>query len=150
MWCYDNRSKLRKLKSNIEFNLRVQEFIELVRSDRRMDAIKHARKHFPSFEEEHLATIQQAMALLAFPVNTGSYCRKLIVNGWILFVFVDIAPYKALFDEGRWDNLIAEFRQENYRLFQLANQSVFTVALQAGLSALKTPYPFIYQNIDII
>lgn len=61
---------------------------------------------------------------------------------------VDIAPYKALFDERRWDNLIAEFRQENYRLFQLANQSVFTVALQAGLSALKTPYPFVVFLLD--
>lgn len=80
MWCYDNRSKLRKLKSNIEFNLRVQEFIELIRNDRRMDAIKHARKHFPSFEEEHLGTIQQAMALLAFPVNTGSFCVVLSIN----------------------------------------------------------------------
>lgn len=46
----------------------------------------------------------------------------------------------------RWDTLIEQFRQENYRLFQLASQSVFTVALQAGLSALKTPYPF-YANI---
>lgn len=45
-------------------------------------------------------------------------------------------------DEGRWQTLIEQFRQENYRLFQLASQSVFTVALQAGLSALKTPYPF--------
>ncbi|KAK9680014.1 Trehalose receptor [Popillia japonica] len=51
----------------------------------------------------------------------------------------DITPYKALFDESRWDVLIEQFRQENYRLFQLASQSVFTVALQAGLSALKTP-----------
>lgn len=56
--------------------------------------------------------------------------------------FLEIAPYKALFDETRWETLIEEFRQENYRLFQLASQSVFTVALQAGLSALKTPYPF--------
>lgn len=39
----------------------------------------------------------------------------------------------------RWDRLIEQFRHENYRLFQLASQSVFTVALQAGLSALKTP-----------
>ncbi|KAK4875021.1 hypothetical protein RN001_011443 [Aquatica leii] len=124
-WCHDNRSKLRKLKSNMEFNLRIQEFVELIRSDRRMDAIKHARKHFPSFEEEHLSTIQKVMALLAFPVAT------------------EIPSYKALFDEGRWETLIEEFRQENFRLFQLASQSVFTVALQAGLSALKTPYPFI-------
>lgn len=35
--------------------------------------------------------------------------------------------------------MIEQFRHENYRLFQLASQSVFTVALQAGLSALKTP-----------
>lgn len=55
----------------MEFKLRVQEFIELIRSDRRMEAIKHARKYFPSFEDEHLATIQQVMALLAFPINTG-------------------------------------------------------------------------------
>lgn len=55
----------------MEFKLRIQEFVELIRGDRRMDAIKHARKHFPSFEEEHLPTIQQVMALLAFPVDTG-------------------------------------------------------------------------------
>lgn len=121
MWCHDNKSKLRKLKSNMEFNLRIQEFVELIRSDHRMDAIKHAQKHFPNFKDEHLATIQQVMALLAFPVTTN------------------IGPYKALFDESRWDKLIEDFRQENYRLFQLASQSVFTVALQAGLSALKTP-----------
>ncbi|CAH1155978.1 unnamed protein product [Phaedon cochleariae] len=121
IWCHDNKSKLRKLKSNMEFNLRIQEFVELIRSDRRIEAIKHARKHFPSFEDEHLGTIQQVMALLAFSVNTV------------------IVPYKNLFDEKRWDTLIEQFRQENYRLFQLASQSVFTVALQAGLSALKTP-----------
>lgn len=44
-----------------------------------------------------------------------------------------------MFDNGRWDSLIEQFRQENFRLFQLSSQSVFTVALQAGLSALKTP-----------
>lgn len=128
IWCHDNKSKLRKLKSNMEFNLRMQEFIELVRSNRRMDAIKHARKHFPSFEEEHLASIQQVMALLAFPVTTEIEC------------------YKTLFDETRWDLLIEQFRKENYRLFQLASQSVFTVALQAGLSALKTPQCYTENN----
>lgn len=40
-WCHDNRSKLRKLKSNMEFNLRVQEFIELVRSDKKLEAVKY-------------------------------------------------------------------------------------------------------------
>lgn len=69
---------------------------------------------------------------------------NLNLGGW--FFFSEITAYKALLDESRWDTLIEQFRQENYRLFQLASHSVFTVALQAGLSALKTPYPF-KQNI---
>lgn len=39
-WCHDNKSKLRKLNSSLEFNVRMQEFIELIRCDRRMDAIR--------------------------------------------------------------------------------------------------------------
>ncbi|XP_044755316.1 E3 ubiquitin-protein transferase MAEA isoform X2 [Coccinella septempunctata] len=118
-WCHDNKSKLRRLKSNMEFNIRIQEFVELVRADKRMDAVKHSRKYFPIFQDEHLDKIKEVMGLLAFPNNTPHY--------------------KALLDANRWDTLIEEFRQENYRLFQLASQSVFTVALEAGLSALKTP-----------
>ena len=39
-WCHDNKSKLRKMKSNLEFNLRTQEFIELIRNNDRIDAVK--------------------------------------------------------------------------------------------------------------
>jgi len=39
-WCHDNRSKLRKLRSTMEFNLRIQEFVELVRQDKRLDAVR--------------------------------------------------------------------------------------------------------------
>jgi len=55
-----------------------------------------------------------------------------------------------MFDETRWQRLIEQFRQENYNLYQLSSQSVFTVVLQAGLSALKTPYPFsnFYYNLS--
>lgn len=37
--------------------------------------------------------------------------------------------------------LTQQFRYDNYRLHQLGNNSVFTLTLQAGLSAIKTPYP---------
>lgn len=45
-WCHDNRSKLRKLGSTMEFNLRIQEFIELVRQDKRLDAVKLVQNLF--------------------------------------------------------------------------------------------------------
>lgn len=81
-WCNDNR-KLRKLGSTLEFNLRVQEFIELVRADRRLDAVKHARKCFVNYDEGQLQEIQACMGMLAFPAD--SY----------------LSPYKDLLDEKR-------------------------------------------------
>lgn len=121
-WCYDNKSKLRKLKSSLEFKLRQQEFIELVRQDQRFEAVKHARKYFTNVEDDQLKDVQHVMGLLAFSAET------------------DISPYKELLDESRWNMLVQQFRQENFKLYQLSNFSVFSVALQAGLSALKTPH----------
>ena len=72
-WCHDNKSKMRKMKSTLEFNLRLQEFIELVRSGQKMEAVKHARKHLSSASDpENLATVQRAMALLAFCPSSAS------------------------------------------------------------------------------
>lgn len=70
-WCNDNKSKLRKISSKIEFQLRVQEFVEFIRMNDRYGAVKHAQKYFPAFESEQLKEISQFMALLAFQTNTG-------------------------------------------------------------------------------
>lgn len=74
-WCSDNKSKLRKINSTIEFQLRVQEFVELIRADRRLDAVKHAQKFMAPFSAEQLKEIEHYMGLLAFPVNTREYTR---------------------------------------------------------------------------
>ncbi|XP_054168790.1 E3 ubiquitin-protein transferase MAEA-like isoform X2 [Oppia nitens] len=127
-WCHDNKSKLRKIKSTLEIKLRQQEFIELVRKNRRLEAVHHARKHFNSVEEGQQqqsvgqnVDLQRVMGLLAFAADTV------------------VEPYKCLFDESRWDQIIEQFRNDNFKLYQLSTSSVFSVALQAGLSAIKTP-----------
>ena len=119
-WCHDNKSKLRKMRSRLEFDVRLQEFIELIKVGKKMDAVKHARKHLPTDDPDQLASVQHGMGLLAFPLET------------------DVEPYKEMLRDDRWQVLIEQFRAENYRLYQLSNQSVFAVALQAGLSAMKT------------
>ncbi|XP_031554328.1 E3 ubiquitin-protein transferase MAEA-like isoform X2 [Actinia tenebrosa] len=121
-WCYENKSKLRKLKSTLEFNVRMQEFIELVRRDERIEAIKYARKHFANADQVMTKEIQRAMALLAFKPQMAC------------------SPYKELFDPSRWNKLVEQFRKENFQLHQLNDQSVLSLTLQAGLSALKTPH----------
>ena len=84
---------------------------------------RYAQKHFSTGSEHLLKDIQQAMALLAFKPNTH------------------IRRYQKLFSICRWVGLIDQFRQENFALYQLSQRSVLSVTLQAGLSALKTPYP---------
>lgn len=69
-WCDDNRAKLKKFKSKLEFDLRVQEFIELVRKDERMLAVQHARKHLAPWAGQHLVELQRVIATLAFSQNT--------------------------------------------------------------------------------
>jgi len=120
-WCHDNKSRLRRLKSTLEFNLREQEFIEYIRNNRRLEAVKHARKYFVNLDESQMGDVQKVMGLLAFPADT------------------EIPPYKALLDPGRWQTLVNQFRQENFKLYQLSHHSVYSITLQAGLSALKTP-----------
>jgi macrophage erythroblast attacher len=113
LWCIDNKSKLRKINSDIEFKLRQQEFIELIRKGERLNAVKHAQKFFPAFEQEdQLLEIKKTMALLAFPLNT------------------ELEPYRSMFDIKRWDDLLVNYRLENYRLFQIPTQSVLSVAVR--------------------
>jgi macrophage erythroblast attacher len=72
-WCYENKSKLRKIRSTLELEIRVQEFVELVRSGKRGDAVKHARKYLADSEPEHIAAVKKCMGLLAFPVSTSKW-----------------------------------------------------------------------------
>lgn len=120
-WCAEHRSRLKKIKSNLEFRLRLQEFIELVRVDRRLDAIYYARQHLAQWAPQYMSELQRALATLAFTASTKC------------------AVYKAMFDESQWDMLADLFYKELYRLHLLPPESLLTVHLQAGLAALKTP-----------
>jgi len=142
-WCSENRSKLRKLKSSLEFNLRLQEYIELVRFGKFNNAITYARKYltmwmdsnakdvqmvafffFPSFFLFCVAITQKfkALALLAFP-NQETRCER----------------YRQLYDPARWNQLAEQFKNDNFQLYSLTQQSLLNITLQGGLSALKTP-----------
>lgn len=121
-WCHDNKSKLRKIKSNLEFKLRQQEFIELIRQNKKLEAIIHARKYLSNVDDSQREELEHIMGLLAHPLDTQK------------------EPYRSLLDRSRWRTLIEHFKKENYTLFQLNSVSVFSVVLQAGLSALKTPH----------
>lgn len=49
---------------------------------------------------------------------------------------------QILFDPKQWDCLVDNFKQEFCKLYGMTFEPLLTIYLQAGLSALKTPYPF--------
>ncbi|KAI9315461.1 CTLH/CRA C-terminal to lish motif domain-containing protein [Dichotomocladium elegans] len=120
-WCSENRSSLKKQNSSLEFNLRLQEYIELAREEKGTEAIAYAQKYLAQWEPTEFKRIQQAMTLLAFKGDTA--CQ----------------PYKDLYRPTRWDELIEQFRADNCKLCSLTSHPLLTITLQAGLSALKSP-----------
>jgi macrophage erythroblast attacher len=120
-WCSDNSARLRKARSRLEFELRVQEFVELVRNGNMIGAISHARLHLTPWAGQYPEELQHAVALLAFKADTSC------------------GPYAALLDQHRWVDLIELFKAELFRLHSLPPASLLEIHLQPGLSALKTP-----------
>ncbi|KAF8527643.1 CTLH/CRA C-terminal to lish motif domain-containing protein [Hysterangium stoloniferum] len=125
-WCSENKAALRKIKSTLEFDLRLQEYIELSRACKKEEAIVYSKKYLVSWYETHDTQIKQALALLVFPPNT--VCP----------------PYKRLYDMERWKNLSCAFRLAAYTLSTLPTEPLLYLAMYGGLAALKLPscYPF--------
>ncbi|THH21131.1 hypothetical protein EW146_g331 [Bondarzewia mesenterica] len=119
-WCNENKNALRKLKSTLEFDLRLQEYIELNRARKTQEAIAYFKKHLTSWQETHMAQIQQASALLAYPPTTTC------------------GPYKRLYDPSRWTNLILAFRLAIFNLNTLPSEPLLHLALYGGLASLKS------------
>jgi macrophage erythroblast attacher len=119
-WCGENKSSLKKLKSSLEFQLRLQEYIELVKERKLGLAILYSKKYLVGWSDTHLKEIQQASGLLAFEPSTSC------------------SVYRALYDEKRWDYLVQLFHQDNFQLNNLTKQPMLNLTIQAGLTALKT------------
>ncbi|KAI0220765.1 GID complex subunit containing RING finger motif, partial [Massospora cicadina] len=121
LWCNENRTALKKLKSTFEFNLKLQEFVELSRRFKYGEAIAYAKRNLQPYSNVYGRELQQVLTLLAFPPTTG--CE----------------PYKRRYSPDRWGDLVDEFRRDSFALHSLPAQPALALVLQAGLSALKTP-----------
>jgi macrophage erythroblast attacher len=67
------REMLMNQQSNLEFMLRFQQYIELVRTqnlDKLLESIAHAKKYLIPFRDSYPKEVQQACGLLAFLPGT--------------------------------------------------------------------------------
>ncbi|KAI0332824.1 hypothetical protein GY45DRAFT_1320396 [Cubamyces sp. BRFM 1775] len=131
-WCSENKAALRKLKNTLEFDLRLQEYIELARAGKTVEAMAYSKKHLLPWQETHLHQVVQAAGLLCYPPTTTC------------------GPYKRLYDPSRWSTLIQSFRLAIYHLSTLPTEPLLHLAMYAGLASLKLPacYHDETQNVD--
>ncbi|KAL1843671.1 hypothetical protein VTJ49DRAFT_371 [Mycothermus thermophilus] len=123
-WCNENKKELRKMESNLEFMLRCQQYIEMMRTAspaKMLDAITHAKKYIIPFQDTYPDEVSTMAGLLAYGPDTN------------------IEPYKSLYSESRWHKLADTFVDAHLKLLNLPMTPLLHVALSTGLSALKTP-----------
>ena len=145
-WCNENRLKLKALSDqvphNLEFELRLQQYIELVRigtTPKKMEAMLHAQRYLAPHGVTHPEQLMQAAGLLAQtrPINTTS--NDLPDDNTDRMVVDPPEPYRSLFSPARWKFLSTLFISTYHTLLSLPTRPLLHVALSAGLSALKTP-----------
>ncbi|KAH8434702.1 FYV10 family protein [Aspergillus melleus] len=123
-WCSENKAALKKSQYNLEFELRMQQYIEMLRTGNKekvVEAMMHAQKYLSSYIETQSAEIHRAAGLLAFPKDTKA------------------EPYKSMYSSDRWTHLSDLFVRTHHELLSLPSRPLLHIALSAGLSALKTP-----------
>jgi len=100
----------------------------LIRRGQFMDAVRYSRKYFGSADADQWL----------LPDNSIAHVMGLLAYG----SEKNMQHYEDLLSPLRWNSLIEEFREENFRLYQLNTQSVFSACLQCGLASMKTPKCF--------
>ncbi|KAF2457275.1 CTLH/CRA C-terminal to lish motif domain-containing protein [Lineolata rhizophorae] len=141
-WCSENKQALRKVEvrlslplgkrnhpmadfepaSNLEHELRLQEFIEKVRTQNLetiVSAREFAQKYLAPHKDPNFAI--RAAGLLAFSPNTNQ------------------EPYKTLYSTDRWHYLADLFLAVHHQLHNIPERPLLHNVLSAGFCALKSP-----------
>ncbi|KAI0013632.1 protein FYV10 [Xylariaceae sp. FL0662B] len=126
-WCMagDTKKELRKMDSNLEFMLRFQQYIELVRDESKKphEALAHAKKFLFPYQETYRDEVLRACGMLALPPGLAP----------------DLSAYAELYSPARWEMLADLFTATHNALLSLPPMPLLHIALSSGLSALKTP-----------
>lgn len=137
LWTRDHGSRLRRLDSKLEFQLRKRQFLELVRSGLKQDALSFACEHLSPQIGEFKIEIHECMGTLAITdeipednVSEREYPPAL-------------RDYAKLFAVECWDELAMMFEHEARRVYGVSSCcSSLDLVVQSGLSVLKTPHCF--------
>jgi macrophage erythroblast attacher len=131
---------LTALQSNLEIELRLQQFIELVRAgdiQKLLEATNHARKHLTGHADRSFAI--KAAGLLPYSPDTEAPRYRVSLSTCPSFTKDAHNFSKEMYSRDRWIFLANLFVETHHKIFSLPKSAPLKIALSAGLSALKTP-----------
>ncbi|CAI2373316.1 unnamed protein product [Moneuplotes crassus] len=117
-WCSLYKSKL---SSSLEFELRMQEFIELVKIDS-LKAVEYARDNFSGIGKDNLPKLQRIMGMLSHPTEN----------------LMKIPRYMELFSDEKWESLVDMFIEESCKIYSLTKTPMLMKCMSIGCCLLKT------------
>jgi macrophage erythroblast attacher len=129
--CHENGPKLKRMKSDLVFQLQVQEFVELIKADAISEALAHAREMLVPFAEDHFDCFKRVVVLLVF--GKGTKCER----------------YRHFLNEGRWSDLCTQFLSELLRANNLSPVPLLELQLQVRAPILS-PVPCYHCNCKFV
>jgi len=80
----------------LEFELRLQEYIELARAEKTFEALVYWKKHLQVWQDTHLVRMKQAAGLLNFSADTKlkTYQVDLLYLGFVLRGLILVLFYR--------------------------------------------------------
>ena len=155
-WCEANRARLRRAGGRageyLEFSLRAQEMVELLKGRRGGEALAHARAHLAGFAEWDPELWQLTLGALAFHPDMvpAVFSHKEEVD----FTEMDagdqgppalderLEVYRKMFDGDGWATLAEAFREGYFAVQGMTSEPLLETYMTLGLCALKTHYPY--------
>lgn len=142
-WCTENKANLKKMENNnLEYELRLQQHIELCRTGHEQSDYKkleearlHASKYFKSHPDQEWKN--RASGLLVIPPSTNMDPYHVNIPFYFSSPSANIS--QDLYSPSRWNHLSKLFLSTHHDMFSLPKRPLLHMALEAGLSALKTP-----------
>ncbi|KAF2012761.1 hypothetical protein BU24DRAFT_258302 [Aaosphaeria arxii CBS 175.79] len=157
-WCKENGQLLKKMGGGLEFELRLQQYIELVRQGH--EALRgDIDMSMGGFEGGVQVDVDDAAGGVSTGRSVGeqklvearTHAKKFLSStgdfeilgkaaGLLAYrPWDNVEPYASLYAPSRWSYLATLFVNTHHNLFSLPPRPLLHIALSAGLSALKTP-----------
>lgn len=133
IWCTANKSQLAKINSSLELHLRVQEYVDLLKTNLVGQAIEYAQLYLSPFMATNSDIIAEVLTIPVYLPHFDALSKGL----------QEAAPWKKLqkyLTDDRWRELLDHFQYDFYAVNGMLKHSILTVVLQTGLSSLKSPF----------